>query len=96
MCRDAISKRVALDLTMTAHEEDIGVSALSDQEWSQISAVMDFLRVPRQVMESLAADRKSSLDLVQALLSLLKKHCEASEERLSSVSTSILVVGMTA
>jgi hypothetical protein len=65
MCSDALERREALDLTMTLQEDDIGTGPLSDLEWCKISAVMDFLRVPRQVMESLAADRKSSLGLVE-------------------------------
>jgi hypothetical protein len=59
MCSDALQRREALDLTMMLHEDDLGTGPLSDLEWCEIRAVMDFLRVPRQLMESLAADRKS-------------------------------------
>ena len=94
MCSDAYQKREALDLTMMLHEEDLGTGPLSDLEWSKICAVMDFLRVPRQVMESLAADRKSSLDLVELSIAHLLKHCEVNEEQLMTIDTSLSVAGM--
>jgi hypothetical protein len=55
---DALQKCKALNLAMMLHEEDLGTGPLLDLKWSKICAMMDFLRVPRQVMESLAADRK--------------------------------------
>ncbi len=94
MCSDALQKREALDLTMMLHEDDLGTGPLSDLEWSKIRGVMDFLRVPRQVMESLAADRKSSLDLVELSISHLIKHCEVNEEQLVRVDPSLSVADM--
>jgi hypothetical protein len=54
MCTDALLKREALDQTMMLHADDLGTGPLTDSEWSKIDAVTNFLRVPRQVMESLA------------------------------------------
>ena len=96
MCSDALQKREALDLTMMLHEDDLGTSSLSDLEWSKVRAVMDFLRVPRQVMESLAADRKSSLDLVQLSIAHLIKHCEVKEEELARIHPSLSAADMKA
>jgi hypothetical protein len=96
MCSDALQKREALDLTMMLHEDDLGTSSLSDLEWSKVRAVMDFLRVPRQVMESLAADRKSSLDLVQLSIAHLIKHCKVKEEELARIHPSLSAADMKA
>ena len=52
---------------MMLYEEDLETGPLSDLEWSKICAVMDFLRAPRLVMESLALDHKSSIDLVELI-----------------------------
>ncbi len=77
MCSDALQKREALgDQTMMLHQDDLGRGPLTDSEWLKIKAIMNFLCAPRQVMESLAADRKSSMDLVQLSVSHLIKHCE--------------------
>jgi hypothetical protein len=65
MCSNALKKHEALDHTMVQHRDNLGKGPLTDLEWTKVSAVMNFLRVPRQVMESLATNRKSSLDLVQ-------------------------------
>ena len=89
MCSDALVKREALDQTMLQHREDIGSGPLTDTEWTKVSAVMNFLRVPRQVMESLAADRKSSFDLVQLSIAHLIRHCETNEEQLKAIDTSL-------
>ena len=89
MCSDALVKREELDQTMTLHEDDVGSGPLTYSDWSKIAGVMDFLRAPRQVMESLAADRKSSLDLVQLSLSHLIKHCDVNEEKLKAIDTSL-------
>ncbi len=89
MCSNALVKREALDQTMLQHREDIGSGPLTDTEWTKVSAVMNFLRVPRQVMESLAADRKSSLDLVQLSIAHLIRHCKTNEEQLKAIDTSL-------
>jgi hypothetical protein len=48
-------------------------------EWHAIDGVSTFLRALRQVMESLAADHKPTLDLVPMSVSLLLKHYDDSE-----------------
>jgi hypothetical protein len=53
-----------------------------------------FFWVPHQVMESLAADHKSSLDLVELSISHLIKHCEVNEEQLVCVHPSLLAAGI--
>ena len=45
-------------------------------------------------MESLAADHKSSLDLVELSISHLIKHCEVNEEQLVCVHPSLLAAGI--
>ena len=96
MCSDALKKREALDHTMVQHRDDLGTGPLTDLEWTKVSAVMNFLRVPRQVMESLAADRKSSLDLVQLSVAHLIKHCETNEVQLQEIDGSISAMNMKA
>jgi hAT family C-terminal dimerisation region len=94
MCRDAVIKREALDQTMLLHQDDLGRGPLTDMEWSKIEGVMNFLRVPRQVMESLAADKKSSMDLVELSIDLLIKHCEINEPVLKSIDASLSTEAM--
>jgi hypothetical protein len=68
MCSDALQRQEALDLTMMLHEDDIGTGPSSDLEWCKICAVMDFLRVPCQVMESVAnVLEQSNATLFEAL-----------------------------
>jgi hypothetical protein len=76
MGNDAFSKRVPLDHIMNLYNDEIGVDVLSDDQWECITAVTAFLRPPRQVMESLAADRKTFLDLVSVSITHFIKHCE--------------------
>ncbi len=79
MGNDAFSKRVQLDHIMNFYNDKIGVDVLSDDQWERITVMTAFLHPPRQVMESLAADRKTSLDLVSASITHLIKHCENGE-----------------
>jgi hypothetical protein len=94
MCSDALKKRNALDHTMVQHRNDLGTGPLTDLEWTKVTAVMNFLRVPRQVIESLATDRKSSLDSVQLNIAHLIKHCETNEVQLHDIDDSILAMNM--
>jgi hypothetical protein len=95
MCSDSLEKREALDLTtMLQHQDALGSGPLTDLEWTKISGVMTFFRAPRQVMESLAADRKSSLDLVQLSIAHLVRHCEISKEQLKAIDDSLSAVNM--
>jgi hAT family C-terminal dimerisation region len=89
MCSDALKKREALDQTMLLHQDDLGRGPLTNLEWSKIEAVMNFLQAPRQVMESLAADRKSSMDLVQVSVTHLIKHCEVNDNVLKNVDATL-------
>lgn len=75
---------------MLQHREDIESGPLTDTEWTKVNEVMNFLRVPWQVMEALAADRKSSLDLVRLSIAHLTRHCETNEEQqLKEIHTSL-------
>jgi hypothetical protein len=85
LCSNALKKRNALDHTMVQHRDDLGTGPFTDLEWTKVSAEMNFLWVPRQVMESLAANRKSSLDLVQLRIAYLIKHCETKEVQLQDI-----------
>jgi hAT family C-terminal dimerisation region len=89
MCSDALEKREALDQTMMLHEDELGRGSLSNTEWSKIGTVVNFLRLPRQVMESLAADKKSSLDLVQISVANLIRHCETNTVQLQVIDASL-------
>ncbi len=70
---------------MTQSYSEIGHSALSDAYWSSIEGITAFLRFPRQVMESLSADRKPTLDLLSNSFTLLLAHCDG-DHTLSSLS----------
>ncbi len=67
---------------MDQYAANIGHGALPDLEWHAIDGVSTFLRVPRQVMESLVADHKPTLDLVPMSVFLLLKHCDDNEQEL--------------
>jgi hypothetical protein len=96
MCADASGKRVVLDSIMDQYAADIGHGTLPDLEWHAIDGVSTFFRVPRQVMESLAADHKLTLDLVPMSVSLLLKHCEDNELKLQEIDDKLTTVGMKA
>ncbi len=80
MCIDAFGKRIILDSIMDQYAANIDHGVLPDLEWHAIDDVSMFLRAPRQIMESLAADHKLTLDLVPMFFSLLLKHCDDSEQ----------------
>jgi hypothetical protein len=52
----ASAKRFALESIMEQFKDCIGCGALFDAQWQGIGVVSTFLRTPRQLMESLAAD----------------------------------------
>jgi hypothetical protein len=83
---DAFSKNVPLDHIMNLYNDTIGVDVLSDEQWERITAVTAFLRPPRQVMELLAADRKTSLDLV-----LCPSHISSSTARMERQRSRTLI-----
>ena len=96
MGSDAFSKRVPLDHIMNLYNDEIGVGVLSDEQWERIVAVTAFLRPPWQVMESLAADRKTSLDLLSASITHLIKHCTNGEIVLKGIAQDLTATGMKA
>ncbi|KAH9531717.1 hypothetical protein CY35_19G050700 [Sphagnum magellanicum] len=96
MCADASSKRIILDCIMDQYAVDIGHGALPDLEWHAIDGVSTFLRTPRQVMESLAADHKPTLDLVSMSVFLLLKHCDDNEQQLQEINGKLTAIGMKA
>ncbi len=55
---------------MDQYTADIGHGTLPDLEWHAINGMSTFLHAPCQVMESLAADHKPTLDLVPMSVSL--------------------------
>jgi hypothetical protein len=81
---DATSKRFALDTIMEQFKDDIGCGALSYEQWQSLGVVSTFLQAPRQVKESLAADRKSTLDLFPTSITLLIKHFDDGEAALNA------------
>jgi hypothetical protein len=96
MCSDSIAKRMPLDVIMTRFQDVIGgTGALTNVEWSQIEGVMAFLRIPRQVMESLSADGKSTLDLVPVTVERLLKLCDRGEAGLKLIHQRLTAEGMT-
>ncbi|CAK9876843.1 unnamed protein product [Sphagnum jensenii] len=80
MCANAFGKCIVLDNIMDQYATDIGNGALLDLEWHAIDNMSTFLHAPRQVMESLAADHKPTLDLLLMSVSLLLKHCDDNEQ----------------
>jgi hypothetical protein len=91
MCVDASGKRVILD-NMDQYGADIGHSALLDLEWHAIDDVSMFLRALHQVMESLVADHKPTLDLVPMSVSLLLKHYNNNEQQLQEIDGKLTVI----
>jgi hypothetical protein len=96
MGSDAFSKRVPLDHIMNLYNDTIGVDVLSDEQWERIAAVTAFLRPPRQVMESLAADCKTSLDLVSTSITHLIKHYENGETTFKDTDQDLTTASMKA
>jgi hypothetical protein len=92
----AKSKSLLLTIIDVASGRGIGVEVLSDEQWERIAAVTAFLRPPRQVMESLAADRKTSLDLVSASITHLIKHCENGETTFKDTDQDLTMASMKA
>jgi hypothetical protein len=93
---DAFNKRVPLDHIMNIYNDEIGIDVLSNDQWECITAVTTFVRPPHQVMESLAANRKMSLDLVSASITHLIKHYENGETTLKDIDQDLMAAGMKA
>jgi hypothetical protein len=96
MGNNAFSKRVPLDHIMNLYNNEIGVDVLSDDQWERITIVTAFLRPPYHVMESLAANRKTSLDLVSTSITHLIKHYENGKTTLKDIDQDLTIAGMKA
>ncbi|KAH9542163.1 hypothetical protein CY35_14G101700 [Sphagnum magellanicum] len=96
MCTNASNKRVILDNIMDQYTAAIGHGVLPNLEWHAIDGVSTFLHMPRQVMESLAANHKPMLDLVPMSVSLLLKHCDDNEQQLQEIDNKLTTVGVKA
>jgi hypothetical protein len=55
---------------------------------------MSFLRLPRQVMQSLSADARSTLDLVPMMINRLQKLCERGEAALNEIDITLTAATM--
>ncbi|CAM6008286.1 unnamed protein product [Sphagnum balticum] len=96
MGSDAFSKKVPLNQIMNLYNNKIGVDVLSDDQRERIVAVIVFLCPPFQVMESLAADRKTSLDLVSVSITHLIKHCKNGETMFKDINQDLTIADMKA
>jgi len=96
MGNDAFNKKVPLDHIMNLYNDKIGVDVLFDDQWERITAMTTFLRPPRHVMESLAVDHKTSLDLVSASITHIIKHCKNGETTLKDIDQDLTTTGMKA
>ncbi|CAK9226481.1 unnamed protein product [Sphagnum jensenii] len=96
MGSDVFSKRVPLDHIVNLYNDKINVDVLFDDQREHIVAVIAFLCPSRQVMESLATDRKTYLDLVFVSITHLIKHCENGETTLKDINQDLTTVGMKA
>jgi hypothetical protein len=84
-----------LDIIMTRFQDVICCTGpLTDEEWIKIEGVMSFLRLPRQVMQSLSADARSTLDLVPMTINRLKKLCERGEAALNEIDITLTAATM--
>jgi hypothetical protein len=96
MCVDSSGKRVVLHSIMEQYMANIGHGTLPDLKWHAIDGMSTFFRTPCQVMESLTADHKPTLDLVPMSVSLLLKHCDDSKQQLQEINDKLMAVGMKA
>jgi hypothetical protein len=96
MGNDTFNKRVPLDHIMNLYNDEISIDVLSDDQWERIATVTTFLRPPHHVMESLAADRKTSLDLVYASITHLIKHYENGETTFKDITQDLTTTSMKA
>jgi len=96
MGSDAFSKKVPLDHIMNLYNDKISVNVMFDDQWERIAVVTVFLRPPRQVMESLATNQKTSLDLVSASITHLIKYCKNGKTTLKDIDQDLTVASMKA
>ncbi|OAE30811.1 hypothetical protein AXG93_857s1140 [Marchantia polymorpha subsp. ruderalis] len=81
-------------LTRSCIKDNIGQSALQDSQWHVIASVSSLFCASRQVMESLAADCKSALDLVSLSVAMLIKHCNDNEHNLQEIHDALTAIPM--
>ncbi|CAM6019014.1 unnamed protein product [Sphagnum balticum] len=96
MGSNAFNKKVPLDNIMNLYNDEIGIDVLFDDQWECIAAVTTFLHPPRQVMELLATDCKTFLDLVSASITHFIKHYENGKTTLKDINQDLTTVGMKA
>jgi hypothetical protein len=89
-----ILKRVPLEVTMGRYDGVIGVGKLSNAQWGYIEGVTGFLRLPCQVMASLSAERKSTLDLVPMTVTQLLNHFDDGEAGLQEIDLNLTATRM--
>ena len=82
----ALSKQAVIGEIFCSYENIIEVGMLTDDEWKSVEVVTEFLRVPRQVMETLAASNKTSLDLVPMAMGHQIDHCDSQRDALLAVN----------
>jgi len=87
MGSDTFNKKVPLDHIKNLYNDKIGIDVLSDDQWECIAAMTMFLHPPCQVMKSLVADCKTSLDLVSMSITHLIKHYENGETTLKDIKS---------
>ena len=73
MCDDALKKRPVLDY-IANREKDLFVYLLTGPDWDQIERVVQFLSVPRSIMEQAAKDRSRTLNMVLPTFDVLVNH----------------------
>lgn len=96
MGSDAFNKRVPLDHIINLYKDKISVDVMFDDQWEHIIIVIAFLRPPCQIMESLATDHQTSLDLVSASITHLIKHYENGETTLKDIDQDLTTASMKA
>ncbi|BBN17194.1 hypothetical protein Mp_7g12680 [Marchantia polymorpha subsp. ruderalis] len=85
--------RSGLSSTEPTHD-DISHCAFKDSECKVIASVSNFLCAPRQVMESLAADSKPTLNFVSLSIAILIKHCNDNEQKLQEIHNALTAIFM--
>jgi hypothetical protein len=74
---------------MGRYEVVIGVGQLSNAQSGYIEGLTGFMLFPRQVMASLSAERKSTLDLLPLTLTHLLNHCNDGEAGLQEIDLNL-------
>ncbi|OAE26720.1 hypothetical protein AXG93_3310s1190 [Marchantia polymorpha subsp. ruderalis] len=94
MSVDAFEKRVVIDSSMEQFAIYISRTPLCDDQWQMINDVITFLRTPRQVMQNLAVDLRSTPNSLPLSIAHLVKHYETNELQLLAINPRITVTKM--